>query len=203
MGSTGHIVLSAYDIVGLDRDLEDLVSPTGHPIWTGYASPMERSAKLSVIQQFESAIDPLIDFVKRAPAGAIAFKPDLSGAWSIRDHAVHFLDADTFAWGRLRLTVTQPGAEVFVWNEEAWQERGRYDTADALACLETARSLRRIAAAMAKALVDSDWESYYVRHAQRGRMTLADVLKLYTDHAAFHMSYFRRNLEAFGAAAAK
>jgi hypothetical protein len=164
---------------------------------------MERSAKLSLIQKYESAIDPLIDCLKRAPAGATEFRPNLPGAWSIRDHAVHFLDADTFAWGRVRLTVTQPGAEVFVWNEEAWQERGRYDTADALTCLELSRGLRRVAAAMLKALVDSDWESYYVRHAQRGRMTLADVLKLYTDHADFHMSYFRRNLEAFGAAAAK
>jgi hypothetical protein len=54
---------------------------------------------------------------------------------------------------------------------------------------------------MARALVDSDWEGYYVRHSQRGRMTLADVLKLYTDHAQFHASYFRRNLEAFQGAA--
>ena len=99
------------------------------------------------------------------------------------------------------LTVTQPGAEVFVWNEEAWQERAKYETADALSCLDTSRALRGVASAMARALVDSDWEAFYVRHAQRGRMTLADVLKLYTDHAQFHLSYFRRNLEAFKGAA--
>lgn len=162
---------------------------------------MERSEKLSLIQLFESSIEELIEFVKNAPAGAVDFRPNLPGAWTIRDHAVHFLDADTFAWGRVRLAVTQPGVEVFVWNEEAFQQHARYETADALLCLETARTLRRMLASMARALLDSDWETYYVRHAQRGRMTLADVLKLYTDHADFHMSYFRRNLDAFRKAA--
>jgi hypothetical protein len=162
---------------------------------------MERSDKLSLIQRFESCIEELIDLVKTAPAGAVDFRPDLAGAWSIRDHAVHFLDADTFAWTRVRLTVAQPGVEVFIWNEEAFQRNAKYETADALLCLQTARALRGVLAAMARELVDSDWENYYVRHAQRGRMTLTDVLKLYTDHAQFHMSYFRRNLDAFKASA--
>jgi uncharacterized damage-inducible protein DinB len=158
---------------------------------------MDKTEKLSVIANFQSSVDPLVDFVKNISPAAIDFRPKLAGAWSIRDHAVHFLDADTFAYGRIRLTVAQPGAEVFVWNEEAWQERAKYETADALSSLEASRALRGVAAAMARALVDADWESFYIRHAQRGRMTLADVLKLYTDHAQFHLSYFRRNLEAF------
>lgn len=163
---------------------------------------MDRTEKLSLIARFESSIDPLVDFVKNTPVAALDFRPGLPGAWSILDHAVHFLDADTFAYGRLRLAVTQPGAEVFVWNEEAWQERAKYETADALACLEAARALRHVVCSMARALVDADWEGYYVRHSQRGRMNLADVFKLYTDHAQFHLSYFRRNLDAFKAAAA-
>ncbi len=163
---------------------------------------MDRTEKLSLIARYESSIDPLVDFVKNAPAAAVDFRPNLPGAWSIRDHAVHFLDADTFAYGRLRLAVTQPGADVFVWNEEAWHERARYETADALVALETARALRHVVCAMAKSVVDAEWEDFYVRHSQRGRMNLADVFKLYTDHAQFHLSYFRRNLDAFKSNAA-
>ena len=158
---------------------------------------MDKSEKLSLIDRFEAAIEPLIDFVQKAPAQAIDFRPALPGSWSIHDHAVHFLDADTFAYGRLRLAITQPGAEVFVWNEDAWQERARYETADALTSLETARSLRRVACAMARAMVDENWDEYYVRHPQRGRLSLTDVFTLYTEHAQFHLSYFRRNLDAF------
>jgi hypothetical protein len=162
---------------------------------------MDKTEKLSLITRYQSSVDPLVDFVKNAPAAAIDFRPNLPGAWTIRDHAIHFLDADTFAYARLRLAVTQPGVEVFVWNEDAWQERAKYETADALAALETSRALRRVVCAMATSLADADWETFYVRHPQRGRMGLADVFKLYTDHAQFHLSYFRRNLDAFKGAA--
>ena len=53
---------------------------------------------------------------------------------------------------------------------------------------------------MARALVDADWETYTIRHPERERLTLADVLKIYTDHAQTHLNYFRRNLDAFKAA---
>ena len=163
---------------------------------------MDKTEKLALIARFENAVDPLIDFVKGIPPAALDHRPDLPQAWTIREHAVHFLDADTFAHGRLRLAITEPGADVFVWNEQAWQERGRYETADALASLETSRALRKVASAMARALVETDWESYYVRHAVRGRLGLAQIFKVYVDHAPFHLDYFQRNLDAFKARSA-
>ena len=161
---------------------------------------MDRTEKISLIARYDSAIDPLIDFVQNIPAAAIDFRPGLPGAWTIREHAVHILDGDTFGYGRIRLAVAQPDVEVFVWDEEAWQRRARYETGDALSSLELSRRLRGVVSAMARALADSDWEVYAIRHAQRGRLTLADVLTIYADHAQFHLTYFRRNLDAFRAA---
>ncbi len=160
---------------------------------------MNRHDKLTLIARFESAVDPLVDLVRSAPAGAIDFRPALPDAWTIREHAVHFLDADTFAHSRLRLAVAEPGAQVYVWDELAWQARLRYEAADALGSLESSRALRKVSASMARELVDEDWEAFYVRHAQRGRLTLANVFEIYTDHADFHLAYLRRNLDAFRA----
>ena len=87
---------------------------------------MDRPEKISLIARYDSAIDPLIDFVQDIPAAAIDFRPGLPGAWTIREHAVHILDGDTFGYGRIRLAVAQPDAEVFVWDEEAWQRLARY-----------------------------------------------------------------------------
>src|SRR5450759_2658007 len=87
---------------------------------------MDKTEKLDLIARFECAVDPLIDFARKIPAAAADFRPDLPGAWTIREHAVHFLDADAFAHARLRLAVAEPGAEVYVWNEEAWQEPVSY-----------------------------------------------------------------------------
>lgn len=160
---------------------------------------MNKQAKLDLIDHFAKAVDPLIDFVRALPSGAVDFRPALPEAWTTREHAVHFLDADTFAHGRLRLAVAEPGAQVFVWDEIAWQAHARYEASDAVEVLELARNLRQVSAAMARALVDQDWATYHVRHAQRGRMTLADVLVLYTEHAQFHLDYMRRNRDAFAA----
>jgi hypothetical protein len=160
---------------------------------------MDKQEKLDLVARFEAAVDPLIAFVRTLPPPALDFRPALPDAWTIREHAVHFLDADAFAHTRLRLCVAEPGANLFVWDQVAWQAKARYDTADPLAALEAARALRKVSGAMARALAGSEWEDYHARHAERGRMTLADVLKLYTDHAQAHLSYFQRNLDAFRA----
>jgi hypothetical protein len=160
---------------------------------------MNQQDKLDLIARFENAVVPLIDLVRASSAAAIDFRPARPEAWTTREHAVHFLDADTFAHGRLRLAVAEPGAPVLVWDEVAWQARARYETGDALGALETARALRKVSAAMARSLVDYDWDGYHIRHPQRGRMTLADLLAFYTDHAQFHLEYLHRNREAFSA----
>jgi hypothetical protein len=157
---------------------------------------MTQDDKMALINRYEHAVAPLIAFLRDLPNPLLDFRPNLAGAWTIREHAVHFLDADTFAHARIRLCVTEPGSEVFVWNEEAWQERGCYETADPLASLQACATLRMISAAMARSLVDNDWEQYYVRHPQRGRLTLSDVLRIYTEHAQFHFNYLERNVQA-------
>jgi hypothetical protein len=162
---------------------------------------MDRTEKLSLIARFESSIDPLVDFVKELPAAAVDFRPNLPGAWSIRDHAVHF-------W-----TPTRSPTAACAWRSPSRARRSSCGTRRpgkkgpstkrrTRLPAGTARALRHVVCAMARALVDADWEDFYVRHSQRGRMNLADVFKLYTDHAQFHLSYFRRNLDAFKAAAA-
>jgi hypothetical protein len=158
---------------------------------------MDRTAKLDLVARFELAVDPLVELLRSAPAAAIDFRPELPGAWTLREHAAHFLDAEVFAHSRLRTAVAEPGASVQVWDEEVWQDKARYDSVEGLAALELARGLRKISSAMARALVDADWGSYHVQHAKRGRMTLADLLRLYLDHAQVHAQYFQRNLKAY------
>jgi hypothetical protein len=158
---------------------------------------MDRAEKLDLIARFELAVDPLIELVQTAPAAAVDFRPDLPGAWTVREHAAHFLDAEAFAHSRMRTAVAEPGTHVQVWDEEAWQAKAHYDLVDPQGALEIARSLRNVTSAMALALVDSDWNAYHVQHAKRGRMTLADLLRFYVDHAQAHAQYLQRNLAAY------
>ena len=54
---------------------------------------MDRTERLSLVAGYQSAIDPLVDFVSSLPVAALDFRPALPGAWTIREHAVHLLDA--------------------------------------------------------------------------------------------------------------
>lgn len=157
---------------------------------------MNQTDKLNLIEQYETATTPLLTYIRTLSPAVIDYCPPVPGAWTIRDHAIHFLDADTFAYGRIRLCITEPGVTVFAWNEQAWQERARYQSADPFMALETCQALRKVVGHMARAVVDEDWEQLHIRHPQRGRMVINDLLKLYTDHAPFHMSYFERNVAA-------
>ncbi len=159
---------------------------------------MNTHEKLSLIDRYEQAIDPLIDFAKRLPAGVVDFRPmDRSDAWTIREHAIHMLDAESFGYGRIRLAVAQPGSRVFAWEEEIWQKAARYETADAIGSLETARGLRKPAAAMLRAIAEEDWAAFFIDHPARGRMELAQVVETYIGHAKSHLDYFGQNLAAY------
>jgi hypothetical protein len=62
---------------------------------------MHRGEQLDLIARFEAAADPLVDFVRSRPAAATDFRRALAEARTVREHAVHSLDADTFAHARL------------------------------------------------------------------------------------------------------
>jgi len=129
---------------------------------------MTSHEKKSLIARFEQAAVPLLDELLAAPGSALDYRPNLKDAWTIREHAVHFLDADIFAYGDTVLEETVQGI----------------------------RLMRKLIADSARSLLDRDWDSLFVYHPKRGTMTVDDILKLYEEHAAFHLEYIRRNLKA-------
>ncbi len=156
---------------------------------------MTRDTKESLITRFEQASTPLVDAVLAAPEEFLDYRPRLKDAWTIREHLAHFFDADVFAYTRVRLCAAEPGATLFVWDEERWQERLAYGNTEIDSTVAGIRLMRKLIAASARNLLDRDWESMFANHPKRGRMTLADVLKLYEEHAAFHLAYVERNLK--------
>jgi hypothetical protein len=158
---------------------------------------MTKAEKEGVIKRFEASAEPFLEAVRKAPWKALDFRPKRDGAWTIREHLAHFLDADAFAYARLRLCAAEPGATVFVWDEEKWAYRLEYGKTDLETAITAIKALRAIMASTARALADRDWDALYVEHPKRGKLTVADVLNLYAEHAAFHLDYVNRNLQEF------
>lgn len=148
----------------------------------------------ALVNEFERAYDKISAMVQGLSPEAMAFVPNLPDAWSINAHLVHLLDADCNMVMRVRGAVAEPGKLVPVWDAEAWQKQNRYNESDGLAALNIAISLRAFLAASLRSLDDAALEAAHIIHPERGTLQLADVLKIYADHPAFHVEYVERNL---------
>lgn len=143
------------------------------------------------------ALDRLVQ--QGYPAGLIDFVPSVDGAWSIREHIVHVLDADLMAFHRLRYAIAEPGTTVPLWDEEAWQSRLGYAKQNVTASVSLFRMLRSLTAAMLEGIDRQTWEGAWSVHPVRGRMTLNDWLSLYSGHVEAHLEYVARNEAAWEA----
>jgi len=160
---------------------------------------MDRHEYKALVSAFEHAYDALLDKVMTLSPEALRFVPRITDAWSINEHLVHLLDADCNAVMRIRGALAEPGLKVVAWNQEAWREKNMYASSDGIFCLDLAISLRKFLAESLRQVPEGAWNGAYIEHPERGRLSLADVLSIYTGHADFHMNYIVRNLEAFAA----
>jgi len=158
---------------------------------------MTRDEKLAVIGKFESSYAPVEAMIADLNPEALAFVPPLPGAWSINDFLVHFADADLSLAFRLRSAVAEPGREVPVWDEEAWQGRLSYGAMDGKAALALAKEIRAFAGSGLRAVIDADWAAFFVVHPTRGKLDLSALLAMYRDHVAFHLPLIKRNKDAW------
>ncbi|MFA6007967.1 MAG: DinB family protein [Candidatus Shapirobacteria bacterium] len=158
---------------------------------------MEKREFNALVNAFEHAYDALSAKVREIGSAELSFVPPIADAWSINEHLVHLLDADCNLVLRVRGAVAEPGRAVPVWNQEAWRAKNNYSASDGLFSLDLAVSLRKFLAESLRTLDDATREAASIVHPEKGALTLAEVLTIYTGHADTHYKYLIRNLEAF------
>lgn len=158
---------------------------------------MDKREYSTLINAYEHAYDVLVEKVSHLSPDELRFLPPIEDAWSINEHLVHLLDADCNAVLRIRGAVAEPGMKVPVWNQEAWKVLNNYGASDGIFCLDLAISLRKFLTESLRTLPDKVREAACVVHPERGALSLADVLSIFTGHADFHLKYIERNLAAY------
>jgi hypothetical protein len=158
---------------------------------------MEQKEYLAVVDAFENAYAEVSKIIAGLSAEKIAFVPAILDAWSINDHLVHVLDADCNLVLRLRGAVAEPGLKVPMWDQEAWHTMNDYSKSDGKQALALAVAIRKFIAASLRNLEPAVREAANIVHPSRGKMSLVDVLVMYTNHASIHKDYVTRNLDAF------
>jgi uncharacterized damage-inducible protein DinB len=126
------------------------------------------------------AIEGLADEPARARPGP--------GVWSIAELAAHLADSDMVASDRMKRVIAEDDPILQPYDETAWINRlGAHDApiADSVAIF-TAN--RRWTERILRNCSESDF-ARSGRHAEQGRITLAELLVVYVNHLDHHLRY--------------
>ena len=115
-------------------------------------------------------------------------------AWTVHEQVVHLADAELNTSVRLRKLLAESGAAVEVMDEEKWFAGLDYRAQNLGRAVSLFRLLREISCDLLSRVEDSAWEGNWVRHPERGKLTLRELIETYARHAGTHIEYIDRNL---------
>jgi hypothetical protein len=108
-----------------------------------------------------------------------------AGGWSIRHIACHLSDSELVGAHRLRLVIAEEEPLLTAFDQDAWSARLNYGERKLSEALDSFRLLRSLNFDL---LHDLPVEMFARtgRHAERGLVTLHDLLRIYTEHGENH-----------------
>lgn len=111
--------------------------------------------------------------------------------WSIAEILAHLADTEIVVAWRLRHIVGNNGAHIQAYDQKVWAETLDYVHCDANESLEFFRMLRARNLALLKGLPKKLWENYGL-HQERGRESVALIVRLYAGHDLNHLRQVER-----------
>jgi len=141
----------------------------------------------ALIDQFEAGGAKL----KAAIAGLT--KEDLQahpipGTWSIQEIVIHLQDSDAVAIDRMKRIIAEENPLVIGYDENKYVTNLFYAEQSAQDAAEQVDLSRRQFARVLRRLGDSAWNRTGV-HNERGKMTLLEMLQLFTKHLEHHLKF--------------
>ena len=121
------------------------------------------------------------------------WKPE-PGKWSIAEIVAHLADAEIVGSWRMRSIIGDSGTTIQPFDQDAWVSAFDYGKRDPKQSVELFRVLRENNLAMLRALPGEAWE-FYGMHQERGKETIAHVVRMFAGHDTNHLLQIERLVE--------
>jgi hypothetical protein len=121
--------------------------------------------------------------------------PFLPDEWTVAQNVHHLADSHMNAYIRCKLMLTEAEPPLKPYDQDAWAALPDAGEAQLATSLNLLQGLHARWGQFFRALGDGDW-ARAGHHPENGRVTLADQLRLYTDHGLAHIDQMRRTLAA-------
>ena len=135
----------------------------------------------------------LLRLIAGVPDSALR-RPPAPGKWSVVAVLAHLAEDELSSSWRYRQMLEQPGIALAGFDQEEWARRGNYDSWNPHEAIEMFRLLREANVRLLVGLTAEEWQRWGT-HAERGRMTVAELASHMPDHDANHMEQIRRILQ--------
>ena len=109
----------------------------------------------------------------------------LPGKWTIRQIVAHLADAELVGAHRFRQVIAEDNPTLIAFDQDAWVRNLDYAHRKPKQSLETFRRIRAENHELLKSLPPAAFDRAG-NHSQNGRMTLAQLLEGYAQHAESH-----------------
>jgi hypothetical protein len=120
------------------------------------------------------------------------------GTWSIQQIIVHLLDSDLVGSDRMkRVAAENDPPQLIGYDETAFAKNLHYEKIDPTQACDTFRLNRLLTATVLRNLPESTFERHGM-HSERGKETLAQLVKIYVDHLDHHMKFIREKRKLLG-----
>ena len=138
----------------------------------------------------ETTPDKIAKAIAGLDGGALS-RPEKPGKWSIIGVIQHLADSELVYGYRIRMIVSHPTPDIQAFDQDLWAAELNYETRDAQEALEEFRALR---AANVRLLRSFDQKKLqrFGNHVERGKESIAHMMKLYAAHDLVHLKQIER-----------
>jgi len=141
----------------------------------------------ALIDQFEGGGQKLKDAIAGLSREELLAFP-IPGKWSIQQIAIHLQDADSVAIDRMRRIIAEENPLLIGFDENEFVKKLSYEAQSAADAAELLDLNRRQFAKVLRRLPATAWDRTGV-HNERGKVTLGQMLEMYTKHLEHHLKF--------------
>jgi hypothetical protein len=142
----------------------------------------ERNEYIQKIQQLpkklETAVKGLNDAQLNTPTG--------EGKWTSRQIAHHIADANINAYARMKLIVTEEKPILKPYNQDQWAALADSINGPLDPTLDILKGLNERWSVFLRSIPETSWTREGI-HLENGKVTLDDVLRMYSRHGETHV----------------
>src|ERR1700740_3463932 len=117
------------------------------------------------------------------------------GQWSIAEILAHLADAEVVGSWRIRQILGADGTPIQAYDQNVWAKTFRYKDRDPGQSLKVFRVLRENNLLLLKSVPPRLWENHGM-HAERGKETIAQVVRMFAGHDLNHLQQIERIAKA-------